>query len=177
MQLSERGDIALFEEIYNTYFPQLYNYAVTIVKDRATAEDAVSDVFLKMWEERQFLTIETSIKSYLFKSVFNQCINILQREKVREKYVNYLKHLQYLNENDGDYPLSALIEKELSENIAKAIEKLPPQCRKIFEMSRMEYQTHEEIAQTLGVSVNTVHMQIKRALQKLRIELKDYLHT
>ena len=176
MQLSEREDTALFEEIYTNYFPLLYNYAVTIVKDRQTAEDAVSDVFLKLWEERQFRNIETSVKSYLFKSVYNQCINVLQREKVHGKYENWLKHLEYVNENDSDYPLSGLIENELTELIAKAIEKLPPQCRKIFEMSRMEYQTHDEIAQTLGISVNTVHMQIKRALQKLRIELKDYLH-
>ena len=175
MQLLKRGDIGLFEEIYTTYFSLLYNYAFTILKDRAIAEDAVGDIFLKLWEERHIRIIETSVKSYLFKSVYNQCINILQREKVRGKYENYLKHLQYVNENTGDYPLSTLIESELTEILQKAIEKLPPKCRKIFEMSRMEDQTHEEIALKLGVSIHTVHMQIKRALQKLRIELKDFL--
>ena len=175
MKSQKNGDAAIFEEIYTTYFPLLYNYAFTITKDRAEAEDAVGDVFLKLWEEKHFLTIETSVKSYLFKSVYNQCINILQKEEVREKYANYIKHLQYVTENDSDYPLSSLIEKELTETIRQAIEKLPPQCRKIFEMSRMEQLTHEEIALKLGVSINTVHMQIKRALGKLRIELKDFL--
>ena len=175
MELQKNGDAAIFEEIYTTYFPLLYNYAFTIVKNRAEAEDAVGDVFLKLWEEKHLRNIETSVKSYLFKSVYNQCINILQREEVREKYANYVQHLQYVNENDSDYPLSSLIESELTETLQKAIEKLPPQCRKIFEMSRMEQMTHEEIARKLGVSINTVHMQIKRALGKLRIELKDFL--
>ena len=169
------GDIALFEEIYTTYFPLLYNYAFTITKDRAEAEDAVGDVFLKLWENRHLLIIETSVKSYLFKSVYNLCINILQREEVRQKYENYIKHLQYVNENDSDYPLSTLIENELTEILREAIEKLPPQCRKIFEMSRTEQLSHEEIARELGISINTVHMQIKRAITKLRIELKDFL--
>ena len=175
MKIQKREDIALFEEIYTTCFPLLYNYAFTILKDRVEAEDAVGDVFLKLWEERRFLLIETSVKSYLFKSVYNQCINILERKKVHEKYENYVKHLQYVNENDSDYPLSSLMESELTETIQKAIEKLPPQCRKIFEMSRKEQLSHEEIAIKLGVSINTVHMQIKRALGKLRIELKDFL--
>ena len=175
MKLLNSKDAAVFEEIYTTYFPLLYNYAFTIIKDRVEAEDAVSDVFLKLWEEKHFRNIETSVKSYLFKSVYNQCINILQREEVREKYANYIQHIQYVNETDSDYPLSSLIENELTEILQKAIEKLPPQCRKIFEMSRIEQLTHDEIALKLGVSINTVHMQIKRALSKLRIELKDFL--
>ena len=85
MKLLNNKDAALFEEIYTTYFPLLYNYAFTIIKDRAEAEDAVGDVFLKLWEEKHYRNIETSVKSYLFKSVYNQCINILQREEIREK--------------------------------------------------------------------------------------------
>ena len=166
-----------FEETYTAYFPILYNYAYSITKDYAVAEDVVSDVFMKLWEERNVLLIETSVKSYLFKSVYNQCINVLQKEKVRQKYENYINHLQYIYEGDSDYPLSSLIESELAETLQKAIEKLPPQCRKIFEMSRIEGQTHEEIARNLGVSINTVHMQIRRALSKLRVELKDFLHV
>ena len=80
-----------------------------------------------------------------------------------------------MTETDSDYPLASLIESELTETLQKAIEKLPPQCRKIFEMSRIEQLTHEEIALKLDVSINTVHMQIKRALSKLRIELKDFM--
>ena len=76
MQLLKRGDVGLFEELYITCFPLLYNYAFIILKDRAIAEDVVGDIFLKLWEERHIRIIETSVKSYLFKSVYNQCINI-----------------------------------------------------------------------------------------------------
>ncbi len=165
----------MFEETYITYFPLLYNYALVITKDQAAAEDVVSEIFLKLWEEQHSLVIGKSLKSYLFKSVYNQCLNILKHKKVQRKYEDFFKHLQLLNEGGADYPLSTLLENEITETLQKAIEKLPPQCRKIFDMSRNENMTHEEIAIELGVSVNTVHTQIRRALEKLRIELKDFL--
>ncbi|MDR1666357.1 MAG: RNA polymerase sigma-70 factor [Bacteroidales bacterium] len=168
-------DLSSFESIYNAYFPVLYNYVVTIVKDRTEAEDIVSDVFLKLWEEKDNIAIRTSVKAYLFKSSYNQSINVLKRKKVHERYENYFQHLALLAEADPDYPLSQLIEKELTGILTKTIEKLPQQCRVIFNMSRNDGLTHEEIAQQLGVSVNTVHMQIRRALKKLRVELRDFL--
>jgi RNA polymerase sigma-70 factor (ECF subfamily) len=168
-------DLRVFESIYNAYFPILYNYVVQIVKDRTEAEDIVSDVFLKLWEEKDTITFQTSVKSYLFKSAYNHSINVLKHKKIQGQYEDYFQHLNLLAEAGADYPLSQLIEKELTERLAKAIEKLPRQCRLIFNMSRTDGLTHEEIAQELGVSINTVHMQIRRALKKLRVELKDVL--
>ncbi|MDR0714394.1 MAG: RNA polymerase sigma-70 factor [Bacteroidales bacterium] len=165
----------MFESIYNAYFPVLYNYVVQIVKDRAEAEDIVGDVFLKLWEERETITIQSSLKAYLFKSAYNHSINLLKHKKVHGQYENYFHHLGLLTETETNCPLSGLIEKELTEILKNAIEKLPPQCRMIFNMSRNESLTHEEISKKLNVSVNTVHMQIRRALSKLRVALKDFL--
>jgi RNA polymerase sigma-70 factor (ECF subfamily) len=77
--------------------------------------------------------------------------------------------------NEDDYPLSNLIEAEIMEMLERVIEKLPPQCRNIFIMSREKEMTHQEIAHELNISINTVHTQIKRALDKIRIEMKDYI--
>ena len=168
-------DISLFEEIYTTYFPVLLNYAVGVTKDLSAAEDVVSEVFLTLWEQQGNLNIEKSVKAYLFKSVYHQSLNTLNRNKVHDRYEEYLKHIRFLNEENGDYPLSGLIEMEITEIMQKSIESLPEQCRLIFTMSRNENMTHEEIAQKLGISVNTVHTQIRRALVRLRLDLKDYL--
>ncbi|MDR3061034.1 MAG: RNA polymerase sigma-70 factor [Dysgonamonadaceae bacterium] len=164
-----------FGELYSSYFQLLYNYAVTITNDPMESEDIVGEVFLKLYEERENISIKTSLKSYLFKSTYNECINTLKHRKVHEKYEDYLNHLEWLNREETSYPLSSLIDTEITETLQKAIEKLPQQCRTIFILSRNEHLTHSEIARELGVSINTVHMQIRRALEKLRIELKDFL--
>ncbi|MDR2037359.1 MAG: RNA polymerase sigma-70 factor [Bacteroidales bacterium] len=175
MESTRASDLKSFEDIYLTYFSGLYNYAFTIIKDTNEAKDVVSDVFMKLWEERNTRIIDLSLKAYLFKSVYNRCLNVLKHKKVNDKYENYLNHLKFLIEDERDYPLSGLIENELAEIIQQSINKLPQQCRSIFIMSRYDNMSHEEIAKKMKISINTVHTQIRRALGKLRIELKDFL--
>lgn len=171
-----KNNIQFFEEIYNTYFPVLCNYAISITKDQTLAEDAVSDVFLKLWEGRNSLVIETSLKAYLFKSVYHQCINSLKHIEVQDYYRDFFLHHPPLSEDQTDYPLQNVIESEINSILQKTIDQLPNQCRKIFIMSRIDGMKHERIAQKLGISINTVRTQIHRALEKLRIELKDFLY-
>jgi RNA polymerase sigma-70 factor (ECF subfamily) len=153
----------------------LYNYAVSITKEPSLAEDAVSDVFMKLFEKRNSLMIESSLKSYLFKSVYHQCLNLLKHRRVQDKYRDFFLHHPPLSEDGTEYPLSGVIEHEITGILEKTIEQLPEQCRKIFTMSRIDCMKHEEIAQALGISINTVRTQIHRALEKLRVELKDFL--
>ena len=169
------GDIRLFEEMYNVYYPVLYNYAVSITKIQTIAEDAVSEVFMKFWEERSGISIKTSLKSYLFKSVYHQCLNKLKHIQVQDKYRDFFLHHLSIDGGETDYPLASVIENEISTIVQKTIDRLPEQCQKIFTMSRMNDMKNEEIAQELGISINTVRTQIHRALKKLRIELKDFL--
>ena len=169
------GDIRLFEEIYNIYYPVLYNYAANITKEQTSAEDVVSEVFLKLWEGRNTIVIEGSLKSYLFKSVYHQCLNLLKHTRVQDKYRDFFHHHLPLNEDGKEYPLSSVIENEIGDILQKTIQQLPEQCRKIFIMSRIDGMQHEEIARELNVSMNTVRTQIHRALKKLRVELKDFL--
>ena len=169
------GDKRLFEEIYRTYYPVLYNYAASITKDQTMAEDAVSEVFLKLWEGKDSLVIESSLKSFLFKSVYHQCLNALKHVRVENKYRDFFLHHPPLSEEETDYPLSGVIENEINAILHQTIGQLPEQCRKIFIMSRIDGMKHEEIARELNVSINTVRTQIHRALGKLRIALKDFL--
>ena len=169
------GDVRLFEEIYNTYYPVLYNYALSITKAQITAEDAVSEVFIKIWEGRNDIVIDSSLKSYLFKSVYHQCLNMLKHIRVQDKYRDFFLYHQLLDGDDTNYPLSSIIENEINDILQKTIDLLPEQCRKIFIMSRIDNLKHEEIAQKLNISINTVRTHIHRALEKLRVELKDFL--
>ncbi|NJK95632.1 MAG: RNA polymerase sigma-70 factor [Bacteroidales bacterium] len=130
-------------------------------------------------EARETLHLDTSLKSYLFKSVYNSCLNHIKHQHVKERYVLYFKHHIPTDETGNiitsDYPVSQLLEKELAEIIEQAVNQLPSQCREVFVLSRYKHLKNEEIAQKLNISVNTVRTQISRALARLRESLKDYL--
>jgi RNA polymerase sigma-70 factor (ECF subfamily) len=157
----------------------LYNYSKQILKDPDAAEEAVEVTFLNLWENRANIVLESSIKSYLFRSVYNNCLNQLKHLLVKERYVLYFKHHVATDDSgsliSNDYPLSQVIEKELEQVLEKALNSLPPQCREVFLLSRHENFKNDEIAEKLNISVNTVRTQISRALTKLREKLKEYL--
>jgi RNA polymerase sigma-70 factor, ECF subfamily len=170
------GDEKAFEFIFKSYFQMLFNYASNLLHSNHKAEEIVSVVFTKLWENRLKISIEDSLKSYLFRTVYNNCLNQIRQTKVEEKYKSYF--LNYFTEeyaSGSGYPLDKLIEKELELKINSIIESLPSQCKTMFLLSRDEGLTHEEIAIQFGVSVNTVHTQIARALKKFREELINYL--
>jgi RNA polymerase sigma-70 factor (ECF subfamily) len=179
MTLISKGDQKAFEHVYQSYFKVLLNYAREILKDNFLAEEAIQEVFIKLWQQRETIKIEQSLKSYLFKSTFHYCVNHLKHIKVEDKFkAFFLHHVPMGDSNEAlseDFPLAGLLESELEQIIARAIDSLPDQCRRVFLMSRNENLKHEVIAQKLDVSVNTVHTQILRALTKLRIEIKKYV--
>lgn len=173
------GDEKAFEAVFQLYSKPLLNYAREIIKDNNLAEEAIEEVFVKLWQNRQVIQIENSLKSYLFKSTYHFCLNVLKHQAVENKYKAFFLHHMPVGDNhealSDDFPLSGLLGSELETIIHKAIENLPEQCRQVFIMSRYHNLKHEEIARKLDISVNTVRTHIGRALNKLRTELKDYL--
>ena len=174
-----KGDENAFEDIFKTFYGLLINYARQILKDNIVAEEVVETTYMNLWENHTNLHIETSIKSYLFKCVYNNCLNHLKHLQVKERYILYFKHHVILDDSgnaiSNDYPLSQLLEKEMEQALGNALKNLPPQCREIFLLSRHEDFKNDEIAAKLNLSVNTVRTQISRALMKLRENLKEFL--
>jgi RNA polymerase sigma-70 factor, ECF subfamily len=174
-----KGDTKAFESLFKSYFGQLLNYAKEILKDHDLAEEMAEEAFVKFWENREKINIDTSIRAYLFRSVFNQCLNHFKHMKVRDKYkLFFLHHIcpeEMYATYSFDFPLSGIFEKELEHLVEKSIAKLPNQCREIFIMSRYEDMQNDLIAKKLGISVSTVKTQISRALVKLRKDLHEVL--
>ena len=172
-----RKNEADFSRLYNDYFVLLCTISNQYLKDKFLAEEVVGDVFLNYWEKYDEITITTSVKAYLVRAVQNRCLNYIEHGKVEEKIKQKIESENTLLglAESSDYPLGSLYEKELASLIHQSMITLPDQCRKIFNLSRDEGLTYEEISQKLNISVNTTKTQVKIALAKLRELLKDYL--
>lgn len=167
-----KGDICSFEKLYEQYYSYLCTTAEHIVRNSSDAEEIVSDVFIKLWNIREKLEITTSIKAYLIRAVRNTALNHLESSKLSDSIS--ISDLQLLA-LDSDYPLGRLYEKEILETLNQGIKTLPESCREIFLLSRNEDLKYSDIAEKLGISVNTVKTQMKIALSRLRETLKAYL--
>jgi RNA polymerase sigma-70 factor (ECF subfamily) len=167
------GDEQAFELLFRKYFVSLCGFTNKFLNDPEQSKEIVQELFMKIWEGRKDIDPEDSLKSYLFKIAQNLSINKLRRQKVESRYIEIYK-LVYI-EHDEFSVHESLLARELEENIANSIGKLPPECRKIFELSRVEGLKYREIADNLHISIKTVEAQMSKALKLLRLELKDYL--
>jgi RNA polymerase sigma-70 factor, ECF subfamily len=175
-QLSLRiklGDEQAFELLFRKYYVRLCGFANKFIYDPEEAREIVQESFLKIWEGREDIDPEDSLKSYLFKIVQNLSLNRLRKKKVESKYIEIYK-LVYIDHSEFS-SYESLLGLELEENINAAINKIPPKCKRIFELSRMEGMKYKDIAEVLHISVKTVEAQMSKALNLLRLELKDYL--
>ncbi len=172
----KQGDIAAFETLYKKYYIFLCLIAEHIVRNPSDAEEIVTDVFVKIWNIREKINITSSIKAYLVKAVHNTSINFLERNKISNKLTDSLNNSDYkFLAWDSDYPLGQLYEKEIMNILEHGINALPDACQQIFILSRNENMKYIEIADKLGISINTVKTQMKIALARLRETLKDYM--
>lgn len=172
IQSLKKGNQKSFELVFKTYYPRLCTYAFDYTRQLETAEDLVKDFFLNFWTYRKKLEITTSLSGYLFRSVHNQCLNYLEREKKKNREIPsenlYLVELKLKQPFTNDYPVGNLLAEEMEKQIFKVIENLPEQCREIFKLSRFEELPHKKIAEKLNISENTVKVQIYRALLKIK---------
>ncbi|WP_225872444.1 RNA polymerase sigma-70 factor [Pedobacter polaris] len=167
-ELISDSHVRAFTQFYNQFFKKLLLATDKYVKDIHVAEEIVQDVFLKIWENPENLEKIISIKSYLYRSVINAGINHVNRQK------NIDEHHQKIALNFTDEYLIELDEEnELIVLLHQEIEKLPPQCKKIFKLNRFEHLKYKEIAIALEISERTVENHIANALKILKKALLD----
>ena len=162
----------VFDFIFHYYYSGLCAYCERITGNQEVAEDIVQELFVTLWVKHEQIQITSSLKNYLFTSVKNRSLDYLKREQRKSHKLEHIAGEQELPEN-----LSSLwfAEAELQAVVDKSLEKLPPRCREIFELSRFEGLKNQEIAEKLGLSKRTVELQVSNALKQLRTDLKDYL--
>jgi RNA polymerase sigma-70 factor, ECF subfamily len=172
-QVAEGSEMA-FERFFKTYFKSLYAYAFTVLQDEIMAEEMVQQVFYKIWEKKEQFGVHTSVKAFLYKAVYNECLNYLKHQKHKANHQNYVV---YVNRNQvSDENTAMRVElSELQSRLQTALSELPEQCRTIFYMSRFDELKYREIAERMGLSVKTIEAQMGKALKILREKLIDFL--
>ncbi len=172
------GEEDAYRRIFQAWYEPLCTYAAGLVRDRFHAENIVDDAIFHLWEVRETVEIQTSLKGYLFSAVRNRSLNYLA-SSVRKKYKDisddeYKLVMDSLTAISKDDIYGKLFEDELKKCLMKELDGLSPECRKVFEKSRFDGLTYNEIANELGISVNTVKYHIKNALSVLRNGLGKY---
>ncbi|MGV8091408.1 MAG: RNA polymerase sigma-70 factor [Mangrovibacterium sp.] len=161
-----------FKQLFDLYADRLFRFAKSLLKDKFLAEEAVSDVFYKVWLHRSSLENHTTIKAYLFKATYNTSLNYLG--EIRRKRTIPLEDID-VDLGTELCPESELINKELKGIIEQAIESLPPRCKLIYRMAKVEQMKYKEIADLLDISVKTIDHQLTIAVQKIGEVIKKYL--
>lgn len=162
------GDERAFRVLVEAYWNRVYFNTLTLVKSPAVAQDLTQDIFLKIWMQREKLTAIENFKSYIYVVGRHQVIAAL-RKKIMETADADIASLR----EDMQAPDLRLEGKEAYKMLMEGVERLTPQQKLIFKMSRIEGLSHEQIALKLGLSKNTVKVHMVVALNFLRGWLRD----
>jgi RNA polymerase sigma-70 factor (ECF subfamily) len=169
------GNESAFTLLHKQFYIPLCSYAFRILNDDTEAKEVVHSTFCKIWDNRQKIIIEDSLKAYLYKSVYNNCISLLRKKKQYEKYVELgLADLYFSRIVQNPHAELKLIDSENRRIILDAINDLPDRCREIFIKCKIDGLTYPVVAEELNISVKTVEAQMTAALKKLRKNL-DWL--
>ena len=163
------GDEDAFCELCAAYKNRLIYFAMRFLKSREYAEDIFQDAFAVVWQGRRFINPDASFSAYLYTIVRNRILNQLRdlsnQDKLREQILS--QAVNYTNETKDE-----IIANDLRQFISRALQQLTPRQREIFQMSRERQMSHREIAEVLGISVNTVQESISISLRTLRTYLE-----
>ena len=163
ISLIRQGDKQAFETLFIEFYARLCEYSFLVIKDKEAASEIVQEFFVKLWENHKKINIQ-AIKPYLFKSIHNNSIKYISKRNSVEPIMDF-KEYGFVLPHDF----------ELKEKLEKSVNELPPKCKEIFLMSRLDKLRHKEIAEKLGITPKTVEVQIRKANLILKEKLKEFM--
>jgi RNA polymerase sigma-70 factor (family 1) len=162
------GRESTYRQIFEQYYQMLVVFAHRYFDDMESARDIVQDLFVDLYDSRHTISIQTSLKSYLYSAVKNRCLNQVKHEQVKEKH----RQMSISEANVPDPDLEDIMDAvELEARVYGIVSNLPEKCRQIYIMSRVDGKKNREIADELNLSVRTVETQISKALKSLKDSL------
>ena len=165
----KNGDLSSYEVIFKKYYKELHRFAFTYVRDGAVAEEMAQEVFLYIWEKRNKIEIQTTLKTYLYSAVKNKSLNYIKLELPKQQSMADISEVML---SVSQSKIDEGENEQIKRYIQKAIDALPKKCRRIFLLSRNAGMTYDEIGEELELSKKTVENQMGIALKKLRESLE-----
>jgi RNA polymerase sigma-70 factor, ECF subfamily len=172
MNLNTTDSGQQIKKLFDEHFHHLVLHAFRHVRDYSQSEEIVQDVFVKIWQNFDQIGHVSDFKAYLFKAVHNSSLNYLRHMKIRQKYN---AEAAYLIDNTENQTEDLILEEENYNRIHHAVNKLPQNWKEAIILSKYDKLKYHEIAERMKISQKTVEKYISKALQLLRIELKDLL--
>jgi len=167
-------DKRAYQELFLHFCKPLTRFAVSIVRSREAAEEIYSNVFLKIWDLDQALNNIDNLSVYLFISIRNESLNYLS------KYYKFdivdIESIELPHMQGGYTPEETLLQSELHRTIHRAVQSLPVKCQLVYRLIKEEGLSYKEVAEILGLSVNTIEGHMTTALRKLSVSLRPYLY-
>ncbi len=164
------GQKPAYQELFERYAQRIYKFSYTYLKNKGDAEELVQDVFLKIWEKREMLDHTKNIKSFIFKIAVNTIYDFIRRKNIENAFNDFSK-TNFKAETDNTW--HTVIFEDMQQNLQSLILQLPEQQQKIFQLSKMEGLTNDEIAANLNLSKRTVENHLYRAISFLKEHFRD----
>lgn len=168
--IAEKREDDAYRFLHGQFHATLLKFASAYLKVREPAEEIVNDVLYKVWMMKGNITAISNLRAYLFTAVRNSCLNLLHKQK-KEKHLLSTITFEELTTED---PESIIISMELYDCIRNAIHSLPPRCRQIYEMIRIEGLRNKDVSEKLNISVNTIDVQLAIALKRLVLAVSAF---
>jgi RNA polymerase sigma-70 factor (ECF subfamily) len=165
------NDERAYDAVFRAWYGTLVRVAAAMLRDFDAAEEVAQDVMVEFWRRRHFVDADISLRAYLLRAIRNRALNHLRHLKVRRQSESDIEAL-YNEPVQSDQPVAA---NDLAGAIAIAVRELPPRCREVFELSRVDGLRYAEIAEALDISQKTVEAQMGKALRILRERLAVWI--
>jgi len=165
IQRFREGDQRSFEKLFWAFFPAGRRFVKTFLIEEEAADDILQEVFIQMWNKRQAFNNESHFKAYFYKSLRNNTIKRITRNK-------HALNLDAVGNEESDDLFMKITEIEFNREISRAVSQLPERRRQIILLS-MTGMSADQIADALKISINTVKSQKTKAYSSLREELKN----
>ncbi len=174
----KKDDEAAFKVIFNDFYSKLYYFVFEFVPLKDVAENIVQDTLVTLWNKRNQLKDDSNLTSYLFTVAKNNALKRLRDKKYSQKLFSNAIDVGELDLNVETLSIvdtSVCAFMDIEQIIRETLASLPPQCRKVFELSRFQEMKNREIAEELNISIKTVEKHISKGIKIFKIALKDYL--
>lgn len=161
----KKGNRIAFHQLYKRYHQDIYAFSISLLKSKSLAEDNLQEVFLKIWDKRKQLDPDASFRSFIFTIARNRAFNNLAKAANNQKLREAVFYQSQKKARSTD---RRLLDENYQKLKEEAIAQLTPRCRQVFEMSRNEGKSYQQISEELGVSLQTVKNQMSAALKTIR---------